>query len=161
MGRKRQKVAFAKEVTIERRGETAVIEFLDQQYAGTYLTIGPKINNMTDADILRLYNEIVLGQQRMIAESRPREMKEGLPQVGIDPYYKTLITHSETLRCELTSGESHDELVVEIDDKKLSWNEFGKLISPYIGWAMRVQFLPAEQLADPPKPEILTKVPFD
>ena len=97
----------------------------------------------------------------MIAESRPREMKEGLPQVGNDPYYKTLTTHSETLRCELSSGESHDELVVEIDDRKLSWNEFGKLISPYIGWAMRVQFLPAEQLLNPPESEILTEVPVD
>lgn len=161
MGRKRQKVAFAKEVTIERSGDTAVIEFHDPQYGGTNLTIGPGIKDMSDADILRLYNEIVLEQQRLIAESRPTEMQEGMPQIGIHPYYKDLTTHSQTLRCELSSGKTHDELVVEIDDRKLPWKEFGKLISPYIGWAMRVQFLPSEQLVNPPESEILTEVPVD
>lgn len=159
--KRRRKVAFAKEVTISRDGETAVIDFIDKQYGGTNLTIGPTIEDMSDGDILRLYNDIVLEQQRLIAESRPTEMQEGLPQIGIHQHYKELLTHSQTLRCELTSGKSHEELVVEIDDQKLSWEEFGKLISPYIGWAMRIQFLPSEQLLNPPASKILTAIPED
>jgi len=160
VARQRRKVAFAKEVTIKRDGNTAVIDFIDQSFGGTNLTIGPKIKDMSDADILRLYNEIVLQQQRLIKESQPTEMQGGLPQIGIDSYYKDLTTHSQTLRCELTS-DSIDDLVVEIDDRKLSWEEFGKLISPYRGWAMRIQFLPSEQLLNPPESKILTKVPED
>lgn len=138
MGRARRKVAFAKEVTIKRSGETAIIDFLDQSLGGTHLTIGPQITEMSDADILRLYNDIALVQHRMIADFRPPEIQEGLPQIGIYPYYKDLTIYSQTLRCEVTSGDSHDDLVIEIDDKKLTWSEFGKLISPYIGWGMRI-----------------------
>lgn len=157
----RQKVAFAKEVTITRSGETAIIEFIDQTSGGTHLTIGPEIAEMSDEDILRLYNDIALVQQRMVADFRPTEMQEGLPQIGIDPYYKELTCYSQTLRCELTSGDAYDDLVIEIDDKKLSLSEFGKLISPYMGWAMRIQFLPSEQLASPPESVIVTEIPCD
>lgn len=161
MGRARQKVAFAKEVTIKRTGETAIIDFLDQSLGGTHLTIGPEIAAMSDADILRLYNDIALVQQGVIADFQPTEMQEGLPQIGIDPHYKELTIYSQTLRCEVTGGDTADDLIIEIDDKKLTWSELGKLVSPYMGWGMRIQFLAAEQLANPPKSVILNEIPGD
>ncbi|MDQ5936793.1 MAG: hypothetical protein QG574_4129 [Cyanobacteriota bacterium erpe_2018_sw_21hr_WHONDRS-SW48-000092_B_bin.40] len=161
MGRAKQKVAFAKEVIIKRSGETATIDFLDKSLGGTHLTICPQITEMSDADILRLYNDIVLTQERMIADFRPTEMQEGLPQIGIAPYYKDLTIYSQTLRCEVTSGESPDDTVIEIDDKQLTWSEFGKLISPYIGLGMRIQFMASEQLVNPPDSVILNAIPGD
>jgi hypothetical protein len=47
-----------------------------------------------------------------------------------------------------------DEVFVYIDDKELTLREFGKLLSTYAGWGMRIIFVPDEELEKDPKIEI-------
>jgi hypothetical protein len=157
MPRKLVKVAFLKDVTIRRDGDYAHVDFIDPNYASRSIGIGPEVAQMSDEEILRLHNDMVIAEKRSIAQSRPGEMQKGLPQIKFDKRYRQWFPQGEVLRCELASGSSHDELIVEIDDKKLSWDEFGDMLKPYMGWGMRVVFVHPEQLTDPPQPEILIK----
>lgn len=123
------------------------------------IEIGPELASMTDEEILRLHNNIVWSQQRLIAESKPREMADGVRQIEFDKRHKCWSMHSEVLRCELTSGSDANELVVCIDDNEQSWDELGQMLNSYMGWGMRITLLPQEQLFSPPSSEILEKPP--
>lgn len=155
MRKKKLKVAFPNDVKITREGVFAHIDFIDPVYSSRRLEIGPELTSMTDEEILRLHNQIVLSQLRCIAESRPTEMAEGARQIEFDNSYKSWTMLSDVLRCELTSGSEPDELMVYIDDEELSWDEFGQMLQSYMGWGMRVTLLPQEQLSNPPSPEII------
>ena len=57
MKRKRPHVASPDEVRITRDGGTAIIEYADPAVAVTNYTIGPKLATMTDADVLKMWND--------------------------------------------------------------------------------------------------------
>ena len=40
----------------------------------------------------------------------------------------------------------HGQLVVVIDDKELSMEEFGRMLTTYSGWGMRIEFVPDDEL---------------
>lgn len=157
MRKKKLKVAFAKEVKISRDGRYAHVEFIDPAYMSRRIDIGPEVESMTDDEILRLHNEMVISEKRMIANSTVQEMIEGEPQITYDKKYQQWQPTSDVLRCAISSGKSHDELMIWIDDQELSWQEFGRMLSSYMGWGMRIMLLHQEQLNDPPKVEIITE----
>ena len=71
------RLANPEEVTIERHGDTAVIEFNDSESGAIHLKIGQEIGTMSDRDILQLHNEIVLSQLELSANWRPTEIAPG------------------------------------------------------------------------------------
>ena len=155
MQKKRSKIAFLREVKITRESDYAYVELIDPGYANHRIYFGSdKLASMTDEDILKVYNAIILSQKRLLAESRPTEIAEGSHQIKYDAEYKHWVPQSHVLRCELTSGDQFDELVVCIDNEELSWDDFGKMLKVYMGWGMRVMFLPQEQLVNPPPVQI-------
>lgn len=155
MRKKPIKVAFLQEVKITREGDFAHIDFIDPNYASRRIQFRPgELASMTDEDILRVHNEIVLSQQKLVRESRPTEVPDGEAQIEFDNGYRHWIPRSDVLRCELTSGEDSDDLVVCIDDEELSLLDFGEMLKMHMGWGMRVMFLPQEQLINPPPVEI-------
>ncbi len=54
------------------------------------------------------------------------------------------------LRCVI-KDDADDEVIIYVDDTKLSLQEFGRLLSVYAGWGMRIASVPEELLADLPK----------
>jgi nucleoside-diphosphate-sugar epimerase len=60
----------------------------------------------------------------------------------------------DVLRCIVAGDGLDDEVFVYIDDKELTLREFGKLLSTYAGWGMRIIFVPDEELEKDPKIEI-------
>ena len=44
--------------------------------------------------------------------------------------------------------------VIEIDDRELSWEEFGKLVVTYAGWGMRIAFVPEDEVHRLPRVEV-------
>ena len=49
----------------------------------------------------------------------------------------------------------HDgQLVVGIDDQELSLQEFGRMLTTYAGWGMRIEFVPDDQLHRRPALEV-------
>ena len=56
------------QVRITRDGTSAIIEHADPTISTTSLTIGPEIDQMTDHDILALYNAIIASQEQILRE---------------------------------------------------------------------------------------------
>lgn len=141
------------EVTIERDGPYALIKFKDSDQ-GVNLGIGPRINAMTDDEILGLYNATVFSQLECADAWRPIEIAEGRPQIKFDRKQRRWLTEGDVLRCKIEGDDIHTEPTIEIDEHKLSLSEFGQLLQPYNGWGMRIVFVSEDQLCDPPPPEV-------
>ena len=41
--------------------------------------------------------------------------------------------------------------MITVDDKELSWHEFGKMICTFAGWGMRIEFTPEGEIHRRPK----------
>ncbi len=70
MGRKQRYIARLDEVAIAREGETAIIQYLEEGLPGTHLKIGPELAQVTDAEILVLYNESLRAQSELAARHK-------------------------------------------------------------------------------------------
>jgi hypothetical protein len=61
----------------------------------------------------------------------------------------------------LIEDNEHHQLVVKIDERELQLEQFGKLLTTYAGWGMRIEFVPEDELHRRPvlevrKPELET-----
>jgi hypothetical protein len=56
------------------------------------------------------------------------------------------------LRC-LTRDE-HLQLVVDVDEEELQLEQFGKLLTTYAGWGMRIDFVPEDEVDRRPVLEV-------
>lgn len=45
----------------------------------------------------------------------------------------------------IIDGGPNTKPVIHIDDQELSWQEFGRLLTTYAGWGMRVIFVPDDE----------------
>ena len=59
MRKKRPCIASLDEVRIGREGDDAVIDYNDPAIAGVHPEIGPEVHEMTDQEILDVYNETI------------------------------------------------------------------------------------------------------
>ena len=57
------------------------------------------------------------------------------------------------LRC-LVQDDENGQLVVAIDDHELSLEQFGRLLTTYAGWGMRIEFVPEDELHRRPVHEV-------
>ena len=155
MKNKKRYVATFDEVSITRDGETAIIKYKETDIGETNLTIGPAIYNMSDQDILNLHNDMLLDQTELIKNYQyiATEIPPGKPQTE---YFKPggyWTPRGDVLRCEITSQDD-GEAAILIDDKEFSMYEFGKLLSLYEGWGMRIIFVPEDEICQAPRIEI-------
>ena len=70
-------------VTRDPDGETAVIEYADEDIGPTYLRIGPGLDRMTDDEVLRVFNETIeaMNQSRRDYKHVAIEVPVGQPQI--------------------------------------------------------------------------------
>lgn len=152
MRKKKPHVATLDEVRITRQGEEAVIAYLDPNVSTVHLRIGFTIHGMTDQEILDLHNEIILARQRMVEEltSIAVEVPLGRPQIKYSPECDQWTPRGDVLRCVIDDGGPDGEPTIWIDDRELSLIEFGRLLTTYAGWGMRITFVPEEEIGDSP-----------
>jgi hypothetical protein len=152
---KRPHVATLEEVTITRNGEDAIIEYADQRIGPTHFRLGPEVQLMTDGDILDHWNACVHG---MAGSRRVRhvavEMPPGRPQIRYFERGDQSTPRGDVLRCEIDDGGPGGEPIIHIDDRELSWREFGRLLTTHAGWGMRIVFVPDDELDEEPRIEI-------
>jgi hypothetical protein len=159
--KKKPRIARMDQVRISRDGEDAIIEFLNAEIATTHLTIGPQIRQMTDEDILLLFNRVIAAQVRNrdeLGEYVAIEVPVGSPQVEHNP--ETVNQWSPrggVLRCCIEDGGGEDGSlpVIYVDDQEFAWDEFGKMLCTYAGWGMRIVFVPDDELERTPKTAVL------
>jgi hypothetical protein len=150
--KKRPRITRLDQVKISPDGENAIIEFFDSRFATTHLRIGPRVHQMTDADILLLFNQMIVGQIRHrdeLGEYVAVEVPVGSPQVESHPNtVNRWSPRGGVLRCYIEDGGGDDGSLptVYVDDQEFSWDDFGRMLCTYAGWGMRIVFVPDDQL---------------
>jgi hypothetical protein len=148
------------QVHISREGESAIIAHADSAYDIVNLKLGPEIEDMSDLQILEVFNDIIAAQEASIADpaNRPIEIPKGRPQIEWSEDYQEWSARGDVLKCVVGDDEDGD-LVVYIDDKELDAEAFLRLIRPFAGWGMRITFMDESQIHD--APEVIVRDPDD
>jgi len=153
---RRRHVASPDEVRITRQpdGETALIEYADDTIGGTQLRIGPSLRTMSDAEVLAVFNKTVaaVDELRRCYKHVAIEVPIGQPQIEWHEDSQHWCPRGDVLRCLIEDGGGDDgsEPVIEIDGKALSWSDFGRLLTTYAGWGMRIVFVPDDETHQKP-----------
>ncbi len=155
MKRKEQYIARLDEVTITREGDSAIIRYKEQGIMTTHLKIGPEIAGMSDEAILELFNDTLRAQAQLAAEYKhvAVEVPLGSPQIKYFKRGYQWCPRGAVLRC-LVEDDENGQLVVRIDDQELKLEEFGRMLTTYAGWGMRIEFVPEDQLHRRPALEV-------
>jgi len=151
---KRPYVVTLDQVTIHRSGESAEITYADKAVGPIDLKIGPQIEGMTIGEILEAWNDCVRAMQKSADEyvHVAVEIPRGRPQIEYQERANQWTPRGSVLRCAIS--DENFQPIIYIDDRELSWTEFGRLITTYAGWGMRIIFVPDDRLEESPRIEI-------
>ncbi len=149
-------VARMDQVRIARHGEAARITYVEPGGPQVHLTIGPRIADMSDEDILIAHNAVIRAQQEL-ADSYihvAEEVPPGQPQLEFFEPGQYWVPRGQVLRFVVTSrqedGEWESEPAVEIDGREFTWEDFGKMLLTWEGWGVRMVMVPDDELEKPP-----------
>lgn len=149
---KKPYVASLDQITIKREGDYAIIEYKEPGVRSVYLEIGPTISDMTDREILDVHNDVLLSQQEMAGRYQyfAVEVPVGRPQIEYFGEGNQWVPRGDVLRCLISDGGPDGEVTIYVDDRELSLTEFGRLLSAFAGWGMRITFVPEDAIHKDP-----------
>ena len=157
MRKPRPIVYSADEVIITRDKTTAHIKYKDPDFGETGLVLGEKIQHMTDQEIIGAYNDTLRAQAEHARNFKyiAIEPPLGSLQIKFHPESDQWTPRGDVLRCQIMdkSGDPR-EPVITIDNKELSWQEFGTMLCTYAGWGMRIEFTPEDVIHRRPRLEV-------
>jgi hypothetical protein len=142
-------------VWIERRGDAAILTPRDPGVAVTHLQVGPRLARMSDEQILELFNATIDAQEHLAAE-RPYvaiEVPPGQPQIRYFAKGNQWTPRGNVVRCVVGYGDDA-RTAIYVDDRELSLEEFGRMLSTYEGWGMRIEFTPDDEIERRPRLEV-------
>jgi hypothetical protein len=156
MRKRRPHVATLDEVTITRKGESAIIEFTDPAVASTHLRIGAAMCRLSDQQILDEFNHLLACEEEDAAQYHhvAIEVPPGQPQIRYFAPGGQWTPRGAVLRCVVDDSGPDGEAVIHIDDQELTLPEFGRLLCTYSGWGMRITFMPEDALETEPTIEV-------
>lgn len=151
---KRPYIAKMDEIIITRQGEIAVIEYKEKNVGGTNLVLGPKIHSMSDEDILNAHNDCIYAQLESMKNYKhvATEIPPAKSQVKYFAPGGYWTMRGDVLRCRISS--ENGETSILIDDKEFTLQEFGKLLSCFEGWGMRIIMVPEDETYQSPSIEV-------
>jgi len=154
MKRKDRYIARLDEVKITREGDYAFIEYKEEGVPATRLQIGPEIAGMSDEEIVELHNEHLRAQAKRAAEYKhvAVEVPLGSAQIEYCARSDQWIPRGSVLRCLIRDEDF--QLVVDVDEQELRLEQFGKLLTTYAGWGMRIEFVPEDEVHRRPVLEV-------
>jgi len=153
MRKKKPQLATLDEVTITKGPDYAEIEYKDESIMGVHLSIGPEVTEMSEEQILELHNDVIRGTAELIRNNPyvATEVPLGSPQIEYSEWGNQWVLRGNVLRCVVSDGGPDGEPTVWVDDRELSWEEFGRTITTYAGWGMRIEFTPEDDIHRRPK----------
>ncbi len=142
------------EVRLVRNGGTVEVHYPESDIPVTHLTIGPELADMTDQEVIDLWNDMLRAQSERAAEYKhvAVEVPLGSPQIEYRQDSDQWVPRGAVLRCQISDDENLP--VIGIDDRELSWEEFGRMLTVYSGWGMRVTFVPEDEVHRQPCVEV-------
>ena len=147
--------ATLEQVRISRQGEMATIEYLDGQTSTVSLRLGPELARMSDQQVLDQQNQVLQAQRALAAslDWTAVEIPPGSPQVEYFEAGEQWVPRGGVLRC-LVHDDEDRQAVVEIDGRAFSMEQFGRLLTSYAGWGMRITFMPDDETEHEPSIEV-------
>ena len=148
---KRPRPASPDQVRITREGETAVIEYADASVRVVNLRVGPSLAEMTDAEVLELFNDMLKAQAEIAAGVDPTliEIPPGLSQIEYNERSDQWVPRGQVLRCHI-DDDAEEGTIIQIDDIKLDMAAFGRLLQVFSGFGMRIAFVDEEEVTEDP-----------
>jgi hypothetical protein len=154
---KRPYPASIDQVHITRQGDEAIIEYAESNVQTTHIKFGPEVTTMSNEEILERHNEILVATEE-VAEAYHHvavEIPYGKPQIerfghGGDQW----VPRGGVLRCAIDDGGTNGEAIIHIDDHPLSMHDFGRILTTWAGWGMRVLLVPDDELMENPDIEV-------
>jgi hypothetical protein len=148
-------IARLPEVIVTRDGDFARIEYKEGDIAASLLKIGPEIREMSDSEIVELHNETLRDKARRASEYKQVavEMPLGSAQIEYFARCDQWVPRGTVLRC-LIRDSLQGQLQIRVDEQDLRLKQFGKLLSTYEGWGMRIEFVPQEEVHRRPVVEV-------
>ena len=148
-------IARLPEVIVTRDGDFARIEYKDGDIAATLLEIGPEIRQKSDSEIVELHNEGLRDKASAISENRQVAVEVPLGSAQIEYFARCdqWVPRGSVLRC-LIRDDLHGQLLIRVDERDLRFKQFGKLLTTYEGWGMRIEFVPLEEVHRRPVVEV-------
>src|SRR6266567_2588772 len=100
---KRPYIAKMDEVIITRQGETAIIEYKEENVCCTHLVLGQKIHNMSDEDVLNCHNDCIYAQLESMKNYKhiAIEVPPGKPQLEYFTPGGYWTMRGDVLRCHI------------------------------------------------------------
>jgi hypothetical protein len=150
---RRPQVAALDEVRISRQEGYALIEYLDSSIGSVNLKL-EGVETLSDEEILDTHNEVIeaMNLARSEHEHVAVEVPPGRPQVEYRPESEQWVPRGDVLRCLVQDWDRQVRVV--IDGRELTQEEFGRMLTTYSGWGMRITFVPDDELTSEPKIEI-------
>ena len=136
-----------------------MIEHADPAVRTRNLALGPRIAEMTDAEILAEHNACLAAEAEAIDshENVCVEIPPGRPQIRWAEKCRQWVPQGDIVRCVVEDGaevNGDSNVSIRIDDHELSLAEFGRMLMVHAGWGMRIAFVPEEYLHDEPEVEV-------
>jgi hypothetical protein len=156
MPRPRRRVVRMDEVKIEREGDYVHFNYTDPEMGGTSFKLEPEMLKMSDRELLDYHNQHI----RDLAAFAHRNKQDmpaveivGRPQIEYSEQCGQWVPRGGVVRCRITSEDASTP-AFEIDDQTLTLEEFGRMLSTYEGWGMRIIFVPEDELHNTPQIEL-------
>ena len=146
-------VATLDEVRISREDGYGVIDYLDSSVGGVHLKLDG-VETMTDEEILEAHNDTIecMNEARAECDFNPVEIPPGKPQIEYHPESDQWVPRGHVLRCVVHDWDR--EVRVIIDGRELTQAEFGRMLTTFSGWGMRIVFVADDELTDEPTIEV-------
>ena len=160
MRKKRPRPTSLDQVRITREGETAVIEYADPSVRVVNLQVGLSLAEMTDGEVLELFNDMLEAQAEIAEGVDPTltEIPPGLPQIEYNERSDQWVPRGQVLRCHI-EGDAEQGTIIQIDDMELGMAAFGQMLQVFSGFGMRIAFVDEEEVTE--EPEIAVREPDD
>ncbi len=113
------------QVRISREEDTAIIEYGDGSAAGTHFKIGPRLREMTDQEVLDLFNAGITAREQFAAsyEHIALEIPPGRPQVSYFALGGYWVPRRDVLRCIVHDGGPEGDASIEIGNHEYTLQE--------------------------------------
>ena len=140
-------IARLPEVIVTRDGDFARIEYKEEEIATTLLEIGPEMQEMSDREIIELHNRGLRDKARKAFEDKQVAVEVPLGSAQLEYFARCdqWVPRGSVLRCLIQNG-LHGQLRIRVDEQDLQLKQFGRLLTTYEGWGMRIEFVPQAEV---------------
>ena len=146
------------EVRITREGDTAVFEYVDPSIRSVGLKIGPELATMTDTEVFERFDEMLETRDEFMAgvDRTLTEIPPGRPQIEYDEFFGQWSLRGQVLRCHI-ADDGERGTVFCIDDEELDMAAFGRMLTTFSGFGMRIALVDEDDVEY--RPEIVVREP--